>query len=43
MYTTPILWMVSWPVLIVISYQLVKWAVKKYVPKLEEEENEQQE
>jgi hypothetical protein len=38
MYTTPILWMLSWPVLIIISYQLVKLAVKKFEAKLEEEE-----
>lgn len=38
MYTTPILWMLSWPVLIIISYQLVKLAVKKFEEKLEENE-----
>ena len=38
MYTTPILWMLSWPVLIIISYQLVKLAVKKYEARLEEKE-----
>lgn len=41
MYTTPILWMLSWPVVIVISYYAVKWAVKKYESKLEKEENEE--
>ncbi|SHE84403.1 hypothetical protein SAMN05444274_102552 [Mariniphaga anaerophila] len=40
MYTTPILWMLSWPLLIIVSYFLVKWVVKKYEAKLEEEENE---
>lgn len=39
MYTTPILWMLSWPVLIIISYQAVKWAVKKYETRLEEQNN----
>ena len=39
MYTIPILWMLSWPVLIIISYQLVKLAVKKYEKKLESQEN----
>lgn len=42
MYTTPILWMLSWPVLIVISYQAVKWAVKKYEARLEEKEESEQ-
>lgn len=41
MYTTPILWMLSWPVLIVISYYAVKWTVKKYENKLEAEEKEE--
>lgn len=39
MYTTPIVWMISWPVLIIISYQLIKLAVKKYESKLESEED----
>ena len=39
MYTSSILWMLSWPVLIIISYQLIKLAVKKYENKLESEEN----
>jgi hypothetical protein len=30
MYTIPILWLLSWPVLIIISYYLVKWTIKKY-------------
>lgn len=42
MYTTPILWMLSWPVLIIISYQLVKLAVKKFEKKLEEKEESDQ-
>lgn len=41
MYTTPILWMLSWPVVIVVSYYAVKWAVKKYESKLETEEKEE--
>jgi hypothetical protein len=40
MYTIPVLWMLSWPVLILISYLLVKWAVKKYEAKLEDEEEQ---
>lgn len=35
MYTAQILWMLSWPLLIVVSYQLVKLAVKKYENRLE--------
>ncbi len=35
MYTAQILWMLSWPVLIIVSYQLVKLAVKKYEIRLE--------
>ncbi len=35
MYTAQILWMLSWPVLIIVSYQLVKLAVKKYETRLE--------
>lgn len=38
MYTTSILLMLSWPVLIIVSYQLVKLAVKKYESRLEEGE-----
>ncbi len=38
MYTTPILWMLSWPILIIVSYQLVKLAVKKYEERLESNE-----
>lgn len=30
MYTDSILMMISWPALIIISYQLVKFVVKKY-------------
>ena len=42
MYTTPILWMISWPVVIIISYYAIKWAVKKYEAKLESEEVSEQ-
>jgi len=41
MYTIPILWMISWPLVIIISYYTVKWAVKKYEAKLEAEEKEE--
>lgn len=30
MYFTSILWFLSWPVLVIISYQLVKFTVLKY-------------
>ncbi len=36
MHTTAILWMLSWPLLVVVSYLLVKWAVKKYGARLED-------
>ena len=39
MYTAQILWMLSWPLLIVVSYQLVKLAVKKYENRLEPEKD----
>ena len=35
MYTTSILLLLSWPVLIIISYQAVKLVLKKYESKLE--------
>lgn len=41
MYTTPILWMLSWPVLIIVSYYAVKWGIKKFEAKLEAEEGEE--
>jgi hypothetical protein len=30
MYLNSILWFLSWPVLIIISYQLVKYTIHKY-------------
>lgn len=39
MYTAQIVWMLSWPLLIIVSYQLVKLAVKKYEKKLESQKN----
>jgi uncharacterized membrane protein YjfL (UPF0719 family) len=39
MYTSSILWMLSWPVLLIISYQVIKLVVKKYESKLESEED----
>lgn len=30
MYWSSILWFASWPLLIVVSYQLVKFAIRKY-------------
>ncbi len=34
-YTSEILWYLSWPLLIVISYQAIKWALKKFEKKEE--------
>lgn len=42
MYTTPIIWMLTWPVLIIVSYQLVKLVVKKYVKKSESQIDSEQ-
>jgi len=36
MYIEPIIWMLSWPVLIVVSYQLIKLAIKKFESKIEQ-------
>jgi hypothetical protein len=30
MYWSSILWFISWPLVIIVSYQLIKYAVKKY-------------
>ena len=38
MYTSSIIWMLTWPVLLVVSYQLIKLVIKKYEKKLEAEE-----
>lgn len=35
MYWNSILWFLSWPVLVIISYQLVKFIVLKYESVLE--------
>ena len=35
MYWESIIWFLTWPVLIVISYQLIKFAVLKYKDDLE--------
>ncbi|HEY3370688.1 MAG TPA: hypothetical protein VGK10_07565 [Prolixibacteraceae bacterium] len=35
MYWNSILWILSWPVLIILSYQLVKYTIRKYEPILE--------
>lgn len=39
MYIVPILWMLSWPLLIIISFFAVMWAVKKFEAKLEAEKD----
>lgn len=36
MYTTEILWLLSWPLLIFVSYITIKMLVKKYEHKIEE-------
>lgn len=38
MYWSSILWFLSWPALIVISYQLVKFVIKKYETVFEKED-----
>ena len=35
MYWDSIFWFLSWPALVVVSYQLVKYTIKKYEPILE--------
>ena len=35
MYWSSIVWFLCWPVLVIISYQLIKYAVLKYEPILE--------
>ena len=38
MYTTEIIWLIIWPVLIFISYRLVLIALKKFEKKAAQEE-----
>jgi hypothetical protein len=33
MYTSQILWLLTWPALIFISYRMVLWALKKFEAK----------
>lgn len=40
MYWTSIIYLISWPVLVLLSYFLVKWVIKKYTPVLEKIEEE---
>jgi len=35
MYWNSILWFLSWPALVIISYQLIKYTILKYNPILE--------
>ena len=42
MYTSSIIWMLTWPVLIIVSYQLVKLVVKKYDKKSESQIDSEQ-
>ena len=41
MYTSPIIWMLTWPVLLIISYQLIKIVVRKFEKKLEVTEKQE--
>lgn len=41
MYTEAILWMLSWPVLIIVSYQLIKLALKRFESKAETSKKEE--
>lgn len=38
MYWSSIIWFLTWPALIVISYQLVKFVMKKYEAVFEKED-----
>ena len=38
MYTREIIEMLTWPILIIVSYQVIKFLMKKYESKLEDEE-----
>lgn len=38
MYWSSIIWFLTWPALIVISYQLVKFVMKKFEAVLEKED-----
>ncbi len=38
MYWNSILWFASWPLLIVVSYQLIKYLIRKYEDILSKEE-----
>lgn len=35
-YFIQVLWLLSWPILIFISYLAVRWAVKRFEKELEE-------
>lgn len=37
MYIKEILWLISWPALIIVSYYLIKLALRKFKKNLEEE------
>ncbi|MDD4227015.1 MAG: hypothetical protein WCY58_13075 [Mariniphaga sp.] len=39
MHIVPILWMLTWPALIAVSFFAVWWMVKKFEAKLENKEN----
>jgi hypothetical protein len=35
MYWSSIFWFLSWPVVVIISYRLIKYTIRKYEPILE--------
>jgi hypothetical protein len=37
-YFIQVLWILSWPLLIFISYKAIQWALQNYENKLEEED-----
>lgn len=43
MYTYAIFWYLSWPLLILVSYFIIRWVVKKIEKRVATEEENQQE
>ena len=39
MIVSGILWLLVWPLVIVLSYYLIRWALKKYENKLEKSDD----
>ena len=40
MYATSIIWILSWPILIIVSYQVIKLVVRIYEKKIEKGKTE---